>query len=102
MLAAETLLAHQHKKIAVISGPFQASDNEARIAGFFDELARNGIGRDAVQLIESDFSPDGGFDSARRLLASKRRFTGLFCANDTMALGAVESGFAAGKGVSTA
>jgi LacI family transcriptional regulator len=89
VLAAETLLAHQHKKIAVISGPFQASDNEARIAGFFDELARNGIGRDAVQLIESDFSPDGGFDSARRLLASKKRFTGLFCANDTMAIGAL-------------
>jgi LacI family transcriptional regulator len=89
VLAAQTLLAHKHKKIAVISGPFQASDNHARIAGFFDELARNGIDRAEVQLIESDFSPDGGYDSARQLLASKKRFTGLFCANDTMAIGAL-------------
>lgn len=89
VLAAQTLLAYKHKKIAVISGPFIASDNQARLAGFFEELARNGIDRADVQMIESDFSPEGGYESARQLLASKKRFTGLFCANDTMAIGAL-------------
>jgi LacI family transcriptional regulator len=70
----------------VISGPFSASDNQARLEGFFAELARDGIARDDVTLIESDFSPEGGYAAAQKLLDSKRRATGLFCANDTMAV----------------
>jgi LacI family transcriptional regulator len=89
VLAAEALLAYKHRKIAVISGPFIAFDNQARLAGFFEALARNGINHADVQMIESDFSPEGGYESARQLVASKKRFTGLFCANDTMAIGAL-------------
>ncbi|MDE1182294.1 substrate-binding domain-containing protein [Paraburkholderia sp.] len=88
-LAARTLLDHGHREIAVISGPFTASDNRARLDGFFAELDRNGIARDAVALIESDFSPEGGYAATQRLLDSGRRFTGLFCANDTMAVSAL-------------
>jgi LacI family transcriptional regulator len=88
-MAAATLLEHGHRQIAVISGPFTASDNEARLDGFFDELARHGIARDTVPLIESDFSPEGGYAATCALLDSKRPFTGLFCANDTMAVSAL-------------
>lgn len=89
VLAAQALLAYRHRKLAVISGPALASDNVMRLDGFFAELARNGIGRHAVTLIESDFSPEGGYAAAKSLIASKARFTGLFCANDTMAVGAL-------------
>lgn len=89
VLAAQALLAYEHRKIAVISGPFRASDNAMRLEGFFSELAKNGVQRSAVAVIESDFSPEGGHAAARELIASKRRFTGLFCANDTMAVGAL-------------
>lgn len=85
-LAAATLLAHGHRQIAVISGPFSASDNVARLDGFFDELVRHGIGRENVTLVESDFSPEGGYEAAQTLLDMKRPFTGIFCANDTMAI----------------
>jgi LacI family transcriptional regulator len=88
-LAAHTLYEHGHRDIAVISGPSTASDNIARIEGFFAELARRGIERDAVTMIESDFSPEGGYAAAQKLLDSKRSFTGLFCANDTMAVSAL-------------
>jgi LacI family transcriptional regulator len=88
-LAASTLLAHGHRQLAVISGPFTASDNGARLDGFFGELTRHGIARDAVTLIESDFSPEGGYAAAQTLLDMKRPFTGLFCANDTMAVSAL-------------
>ena len=89
VLAARTLLDAGHREIAVISGPFLASDNQDRIAGFFEELARHHIGRDDVTLIESDFSAEGGYAATASILDSKRRFTGLFCANDTMATGAL-------------
>ncbi|MEX3634258.1 substrate-binding domain-containing protein [Paraburkholderia sp. BR14320] len=85
-LAARTLLDHGHRDIAVISGPATASDNVMRIDGFFAELARAGIARDDVLLIESDFSPEGGYAAAQKLLETQRRVTGLFCANDTMAV----------------
>ncbi|RQH08012.1 substrate-binding domain-containing protein [Paraburkholderia dinghuensis] len=88
-LAARTLIEHGHREIAVIGGPASSSDNIARLNGFFSELARHGIARDAVQHVESDFSPEGGYAAAQALLDARRHFTGLFCANDTMAMSAL-------------
>jgi LacI family transcriptional regulator len=88
-LAARTLVEHGHRAIAVIAGPFTASDNRERLAGFFAELGRHGIARDAVTMIESDFSHEGGYAATEALLATGARFTGLFCANDAMAVSAL-------------
>jgi LacI family transcriptional regulator len=88
-LAARTLFEHGHRDIAVITGPSTASDNAARIEGFFAELARCGIEPERVATIESDFSPEGGYAAAQQLLDKQRHFTGLFCANDTMAVSAL-------------
>jgi LacI family transcriptional regulator len=88
-LAARTLVEHGHRDIAVIAGPFTASDNQARIDGFFAELARHGIERANVPLIESDFSPEGGYAAAQKLIEVKQPFTAVFCANDTMAVSAL-------------
>lgn len=88
-LAARTLVEHGHREIAVIGGPASSSDNVARLNGFFAELARHGIAREAVMAVESDFSPEGGYAAVQTLLDAKRRFTGLFCANDTMAMSAL-------------
>lgn len=88
-LAARTLIEHGHRAIAVIGGPETSSDNATRLAGFFAELERHGIAREAVPLVASDFSPEGGYAAARTLIDMKRRFTGLFCANDTMAMSAL-------------
>lgn len=88
-LAARTLVEHGHREIEVIGGPASSSDNVARLNGFFAELARHGIAREAVMAVESDFSPEGGYAAVQTLLDAKRRFTGLFCANDTMAMSAL-------------
>lgn len=104
-LAARTLFEAGHRQLAVISGPAGTSDNQARIEGFFEELERHGIGRFAVQLIESDFSREGGFSATRRLIEARlageesHRFTGLFCANDEMAVGAMAAFHRAGISV---
>ena len=89
VLAAQTLLDANHRELAVIAGPRETSDNKTRLDGFFEELARHGIARADVPLIESDFSREGGFAAAQSLLAGGRKFTGLFCANDEMAVGAL-------------
>ena len=87
IVAAQALLQHQHREIAVIGGPPTAPDNVARLQGFRSELSRHGIDPQTVRTSESDFSPEGGWVSAKALLASRHRFTALFCANDEMAVG---------------
>ncbi len=88
-LAAQTLLDKGHRRIAVIAGPSTSPDNVARMSGFLAELARNGIDESKIPILESDFSPEGGWTAAGALLASKQKFTALFCANDEMAVGAL-------------
>jgi len=88
-LAAQTLLEHGHRDIAVIAGPSALVDNVARIDGFMLELKANGIDTDKVWLVESDFSPQGGWHAAKALVESKTPCTALFCANDEMAVGAL-------------
>lgn len=88
-LAARTLLDAGHRQLAVIAGPEGTSDNQERLRGFFDELARRGIAREAVRMIASDFSREGGFAATQQLIDEGRHFTGLFCANDEMAIGSM-------------
>jgi LacI family transcriptional regulator len=98
-LAARMLLERQHREIAVIAGPGNVTDNIQRIAGFLDELRRADIDPHGVWMGESDFSAAGGRAAARMLLASGRRFTALFCANDETAVGALSCFREAGVGV---
>ena len=98
-LAARTLLQAGHRELAVISGPATTSDNKERLDGFFAELQRSGIEQAAVRLIESDFSREGGFSATQQLVNEGRKFTGLFCANDEMAVGALSCFHRAGINV---
>jgi LacI family transcriptional regulator len=88
-LAAQALLEFGHREFAIISGPATSPDNVARINGFMAELARRRIDPETVLILQSDFSPEGGWASAEALLGSKHKFTALFCANDEMAVGAL-------------
>jgi LacI family transcriptional regulator len=88
-LAARALLDHAHREIAVIGGPAGVADNIDRIAGFMQELEAGGIDTAALWTAERDFSSEGGWSAAQALLASRRPFTAVFCANDEMALGAL-------------
>jgi LacI family transcriptional regulator len=88
-LAARTLLDYKHRDIAVIAGPARLADSVARIGGFMDELGANGVDTSSMWIAESDFSPAGGWNAAKELVASGNRCTALFCANDEMAVGAL-------------
>ena len=95
-LAARTLLERGHREIAVLGGPWAVQDNVERIEGFMCELEAAGIDTGAMWVSEHDFSSSAGWSGAQELLASKTRFTALFCANDEMALGAISCFYEAG------
>ncbi|SDF42554.1 MULTISPECIES: LacI family DNA-binding transcriptional regulator [unclassified Duganella] len=88
-LAARTLLDAGHRKIAVIAGRAAATDNQQRIAGFKAELEEAGVDTRKMWLADGDFTPEGGWTCAEKLLQSGEEFTALFCANDEMAVGAL-------------
>ncbi len=93
-LAARALLARGHRELACISGPPGAPDNQARMAGFHDELARHRVRIPKTRQAEGDFTFAGGHAAAGTLLDRDRkqgtkRFTALFCANDVMAMAAI-------------
>jgi LacI family transcriptional regulator len=93
--AAQVLLDHGHRRIAVISGPGAAGDNRQRLQGFFDRLGEAGIAADSVIVEDGDFTPQSGWDAAGRLLERQaqaprsHKLSALFCANDQMAMGAL-------------
>ena len=87
--AADALLAHGHRRIAVVTGPAIAGDNKQRLQGLFDGLEEAGIPADAVLVEEGDFSAPSGWAACERLVARKPKITALFCANDQMAMGAI-------------
>jgi len=88
-LAARALLARGHRDLACIGGPHSAPDNEQRMAGFHDELARHRIKIPKSRQIEGNFTFEGGHAGARSLLKKALTFTALFCANDVMAMAAI-------------
>ena len=104
ILAARALLEHEHRKIAIIAGPSTAQDNVERINGFLGELETYGVETAKIWIVESDFSPEGGWNGARALLDSGYKFSALFCSNDEMAIGALscfqEAGIAVPSDVS--
>ena len=63
-IAAEALLDHGHRRIAVISGPATAGDNRQRLQGLYERLAEEGIATDAMLVEEGDFSPPSGWAAA--------------------------------------
>ena len=86
-MAAQALLRYEHRDIAVVSGPATSPDNAARMRGFRAELAENGVGDERVLELRGDFSTESGWRAGAEALASGRRFTAVFCANDEMAMG---------------
>ena len=88
-LAARTLLDHGHRHVALVAGPASLPDNVVRVQAFLREMAEAGVPPAQLWMVEKDFSPAGGWSAAKELLASGRRCTAMFCANDEMAAGAL-------------
>lgn len=86
-----------HRVVAHISGPLGWVTAERRKAGWLQALAEAGLA--AGPFAEGDWTPRSGYLAATELLAARKLavaagdpgFTGLFVANDAMALGALKA-----------
>lgn len=87
-LATQKLIDLGHRQIAFIGGDPQHPDAMERLEGFRKALKNAHIPLDDALVAEGGFHEAGGLQALLQLLASRKRFTAIFCANDQMAVGA--------------
>lgn len=86
----EKLICEGCNKIAYIGvTPKDKSAGKARLEGYISALQKNNLSVNSKLMAECDFSSEAGYKSMERMLMNGQKFNGLFCATDTIALGAM-------------
>ena len=89
--ATEALLQRGHRRIALINGEPWMDASRDRLKGYRQALATADVPFDADLVCNGDWMPDAGYRRTYELLRLKRPPTAIFCANDLMAVGAMEA-----------
>ncbi len=88
MIAA--LVALGHRRIAFLAGPTSLYVARERLRGYRCGLAEAGIAVDERLIVATRFDRAGGAAGVDTLLAGEAPFSAICCANDLLALGALE------------
>lgn len=92
----EHLAAHGHERIACVSGPADVAAARDRERGWAAAMADAGLKAEPALVVRSAFSREGGYESARKLLGSRRPPTALFASSDLQAVGVLRACHEAG------
>jgi LacI family transcriptional regulator len=99
-LAAEHLLALGHRELAFMGPAVDSHAFRMRERGFVAALRAAGVDIPSPRWLRVPApSVSAGRDAMRRLLATPRRPTAVFCANDLLAIGALKQALNAGLAV---
>lgn len=95
------LLELGHRRIAFVRGTSHSGQSQERERGYLAALNEAGVSADPQLIAQGDFIQRSGFEQAGLLLQLREPPTAIFCANDLMALGALDAARAAGLAVPT-
>jgi DNA-binding LacI/PurR family transcriptional regulator len=84
----DRLVAAGHKRFAILSGPEDSYVGNQRVEGALARLEHHGMQAD---VLPGRFDHESGADAMRAIMALKRRPDALICANDLMAIGAIDT-----------
>jgi DNA-binding LacI/PurR family transcriptional regulator len=96
-LAVNQLLDLNHKKIAYITSPLDASTGQLRLKAYKEALMVADIVPNEALIVEGKHTMVSGYQACQNLLATGIQFTALFASNDEMAIGAMKALTEAGK-----
>ena len=88
---AEAMLDLGHRRVALISGPENATTSRDREQGFREGLESRGVELDDTLRRVGQFSHHSGYQWGLDLLASRARPSAIFAANDLIAFGALDA-----------
>jgi DNA-binding LacI/PurR family transcriptional regulator len=97
--AVRHLYGRGHRRIATISGPPGVAPGSTRLAGYRHGIADCGLTPVAELHAIGDWTRDGGAKAMATLLSLSNAPTAVLCANDLMAIGAIDAALAAGRRV---
>ena len=86
-MAVEYLIRKGHRKIAMINVKEDKDYTADRLKGYESALQEHGLSIDESKIVYAPNNPEGGMKGTEALLA-EGGFTAIFCATDTMAIGA--------------
>lgn len=89
-LVADHLIDLGHERLAFVAGLPNASTNVDRLKGFRARCFERGVSA-PLSSAGHEFSYAAGYAAARQLLSANPRPTALFCANDILAIGAMDA-----------
>jgi LacI family transcriptional regulator len=89
--ATEHLLAKGHTRIAYINGETWMEAAKDRLRGYRRALATHDIAFDPQLVRDGDWNASSGYVATRELMALERPPSAIFCANDLMAIGALDA-----------
>ncbi|NGO78886.1 LacI family transcriptional regulator [Streptomyces sp. YC504] len=96
-LAVRHLVDAGHRSIAYVSGPSDLNQVRDRRQGALNALAEAGLPAEALRELPTEhLDVAAGRDAASRILGLFERPTAVFCANDLLALGVLQTMYAAG------
>ncbi|MBN1411244.1 MAG: substrate-binding domain-containing protein [Spirochaetales bacterium] len=89
-LLSHLIEEHQHKRIAFIKGPAGHAEAEERFSAYTETLSKHGLPVDEGLIAPGIFTPESGRDAAIELIRRGIPFDALACANDEMAISAMD------------
>jgi len=87
-LLVDGLLAAGHRRFMILSGPEDSYVGNQRVEGALARLAGQGLSAD---VFTGHFDHESGAEGLRQAMAKPQRPDALICANDLMAIGAVDA-----------
>jgi DNA-binding LacI/PurR family transcriptional regulator/AcrR family transcriptional regulator len=94
--ATRHLTARGHRRIGFVCGPAAQGPAAERVAGYRAALAEAGIAPDPGLVVHTQFSRGGGAEGTATLLDLAEPPDAVLCANDIMAIGALDTAAARG------
>lgn len=98
-LAAEHLISLGHKNIGCMMASLDMKESVDRLAGFREAHQEAGIEFSENQLEIVDYQFKAGYQTMKRWIESNSAITAVFCASDTIAMGALLAARELGKNV---
>ena len=97
--ATRALVQAGHRCIGMIAGPPERRLTQQRSYGYRKALEEADIPYDPGLVVSGQLLHEGGYRSAQELINRDIPFTGIFCHNDEIALGAISALYKAGRRV---
>mgnify|MGYP002778723725 CR=1 FL=1 len=92
LIATEHLIARGHERVAYINGRLKHEASQSRLQGYKDALNKANIPFES-QLVQGKdtWDEEGGYSSTHTLMTLSKPPSAIFCANDTLAIGALDA-----------